>query len=49
VSQEVRSNIAEIAAGLGEISSSVQDVSLLAGKLGEAGLRLDSAINAFTT
>jgi methyl-accepting chemotaxis protein len=49
VSQEVRANIAEIVAGLGEISTSVQDVSGLAGKLGEAGARLDSAVNAFTT
>ncbi len=49
VSQEVRSNIAEIAAGLGEISSSIQDVSGLAGKLGEASARLDSAVNAFKT
>jgi methyl-accepting chemotaxis protein len=47
VSQEVRANIAEIVAGLGEISSSVQSVSGLAGKLGEAGERLDSAVNAF--
>jgi methyl-accepting chemotaxis protein len=47
VSQEVRSNIEEIATGLGEISSSVQMVSALAGDLGEAGDRLDSAINAF--
>jgi len=47
VSQEVRSNIDEIAAGLEEISSSVQAVSLLAGDLGDAGARLDSAIDAF--
>jgi methyl-accepting chemotaxis protein len=49
VSQEVRSNIAEISAGLGEIASSVQNVSQLASTLGEAGERLDSAVNAFTT
>jgi methyl-accepting chemotaxis protein len=48
VSQGVRANIAEIAAGLGEISASVQDVSRLATNLGEAGERLDSAVNAFT-
>ncbi len=47
VSQEVRSNIAEIVLGLREISSSIQGVSGLAGKLGEASARLDSAINAF--
>lgn len=47
VSQEVRANIAEIVSGLGEISSSIQDVSGLAGKLGDASARLDSAINAF--
>jgi methyl-accepting chemotaxis protein len=47
VSQEVRANIEEIATGLGEISSSVQIVSCLAGDLGEAGDRLDSAINVF--
>jgi methyl-accepting chemotaxis protein len=45
VSQEVRSNIAE----LGEISASVQEVSTLAGKLGDASARLDSAVNAFRT
>jgi methyl-accepting chemotaxis protein len=48
VSQEVRSNIAEIVVGLGEISSSVQEVASLSEKLGEAGTRLDSAVNAFT-
>ncbi len=49
VSQEVRSNIIEIVSGLGEISASIQDVSGLAGKLGEASARLDSAVNAFRT
>jgi methyl-accepting chemotaxis protein len=47
VSQEVRSNIIEIVSGLGEISASIQDVSGLAGKMGEASARLDSAVNAF--
>jgi methyl-accepting chemotaxis protein len=47
VSQEVRSNIAEIVAGLGEISGSIQAVSGLSEKLGDAGARLDAAVNAF--
>jgi methyl-accepting chemotaxis protein len=49
VSQEVRSNIAEIAAGLDEIASSVREVATLSDQLGEAGSRLDSAVNTFTT
>ena len=49
VSQEVRSNIIEIVSGLGEISASIQDVSGLAGKMGEASARLNSAVNAFRT
>jgi methyl-accepting chemotaxis protein len=49
VSEEVRSNIAEIVAGLGEISSSISLVSGLSGQLGDASARLDSAVNAFKT
>jgi methyl-accepting chemotaxis protein len=47
VSQEVRANISEIAAGLSLISSSVFEVSALAGRIGETSARLDAAVNAF--